>query len=55
MRWQRENGRTISADVFISAGHLADKTFVTDVLRLWVSLEQSIKLLLEITERALTG
>lgn len=92
MRWQREDGRTISPAVFISAAeengmiisltrhlftliaediqnwqvtapfhlgvniaaaHLADKTFVTDVLRLWVSLDQSITLLLEITERSL--
>lgn len=39
--------------VNIAAAHLADKTFVTDVLRLWVSLDPSITLLLEITERSL--
>lgn len=39
--------------VNIAAAHLADKAFVKDVLRLWVSLDPSITLLLEITERSL--
>lgn len=39
--------------VNIAAAHLAGKTFTTDVLQLWVSLDASFRLVLEITERSL--
>lgn len=92
MRWQRNDGRSISPAVFIqeaeeegiivsltqhlfdliaddarnwqvsapfhlgvniAAAHLMNQSFTTDVMRLWVSLEASFRLVLEITERSL--
>ncbi|HCJ6653971.1 TPA: EAL domain-containing protein [Klebsiella oxytoca] len=39
--------------VNIAAPHLTDRSFTTDVLRLWVSLDPAFRLVLEITERSL--
>ncbi|MCM7774877.1 EAL domain-containing protein [Enterobacter asburiae] len=39
--------------VNIAAPHLTDQSFIADVLRLWVSLDAAIYLVLEITERSL--
>lgn len=39
--------------VNIATAHLMDQSFITDVLRLWVSLDASFRLVLEITERSL--
>lgn len=39
--------------VNIAAAHLADRSFTTDVLRLWVTLDTAFRLVLEITERSL--
>ena len=39
--------------VNIAAAHLMERSFTTDVLRLWVSLDTSFRLVLEITERSL--
>lgn len=39
--------------VNIAAPHLTDRSFTTDVLRLWVSLDAAFRLVLEITERCL--
>lgn len=39
--------------VNIAAPHLMDRSFTTDVLRLWVSLDAAFRLVLEITERSL--
>lgn len=39
--------------VNIAAAHLQQPSFITDVLRLWVALDQNFRLMLEITERSL--
>lgn len=39
--------------VNIAAPHLMNRSFTTDVLKLWVSLDTSFRLVLEITERSL--
>lgn len=39
--------------VNIAAPHLTERSFTTDVLRLWVSLDPAFRLVLEITERSL--
>ncbi|XGI79142.1 EAL domain-containing protein [Enterobacter hormaechei] len=39
--------------VNISAAHLVHSTFTSDVLQLWVALDHSFRLVLEITERSL--
>ncbi|WP_049034730.1 EAL domain-containing protein [Klebsiella aerogenes] len=41
--------------VNIAAPHLTGRSFTTDVLRLWVSLDAAFCLVLEITERSLVG